>query len=157
MLKNHNYSLLIVEIDQSRRNIQVVMIHFIFLRTPNWSAHVRKFVCIFINWFYAVYSYVYTTVIFPMNPSFLQVLQGRAVWFSFSDVDECKSVPCLNNGECIDGPNKYTCDCRPGWTGTNCQTGTERGCDRQTKTQREIQRELLERTKERVKGYRMNI
>ncbi len=39
------------------------------------------------------------------------------------DVDECASSPCQNGAPCIDRTNSYTCRCRPGFTGTNCQTG----------------------------------
>ncbi|XP_035689588.1 fibrillin-2-like [Branchiostoma floridae] len=36
--------------------------------------------------------------------------------------DECDSNPCHNNGICRDLTNGFRCDCRPGWTGFNCQT-----------------------------------
>src|SRR6185295_14897439 len=37
------------------------------------------------------------------------------------NIDECLSEPCLNNGECVDGDNRYTCQCLPGFTGDNCE------------------------------------
>jgi hypothetical protein len=40
-----------------------------------------------------------------------------------ADVDECASSPCQNGGSCTDDVNSYTCDCSPGYTGPECQTG----------------------------------
>ena len=37
-----------------------------------------------------------------------------------SDIDDCYPNPCENNGTCIDGVNKYTCACVPGFEGKNC-------------------------------------
>ena len=42
--------------------------------------------------------------------------------FSFLDINECSSGPCQNGGTCVDGVNRYTCSCAPGYTGINCQT-----------------------------------
>ena len=39
------------------------------------------------------------------------------------DIDECDSNPCQNGGTCNDGINSYTCDCIPGFNGTNCENG----------------------------------
>ena len=41
----------------------------------------------------------------------------------FSDINECLSSPCRNGGTCVDGINRYTCSCRPGYTETFCQSG----------------------------------
>lgn len=40
--------------------------------------------------------------------------------FIFSDVDECLSQPCKNNGTCVDLINDYKCLCVDGFNGTNC-------------------------------------
>ncbi|CAF2038172.1 unnamed protein product [Rotaria magnacalcarata] len=38
-------------------------------------------------------------------------------------IDECLSSPCQHGGECIDGPNNYTCDCSDVFFhGSNCET-----------------------------------
>ena len=42
----------------------------------------------------------------------------------FLDIDDCATHPCKNHGTCHDGINKYTCTCPPGFSGTQCQTGT---------------------------------
>ena len=39
----------------------------------------------------------------------------------FSDIDECNSDPCQNNGICNNGVNRYTCQCPNGISGSNCQ------------------------------------
>ena len=40
------------------------------------------------------------------------------------DIDECATNPC-NHGSCQDKINGYHCNCEPGYTGTNCDTGLE--------------------------------
>ena len=40
-----------------------------------------------------------------------------------ADVDECDSSPCQNGGTCVDGINSYTCNCKKGYIGSNCETG----------------------------------
>ena len=38
------------------------------------------------------------------------------------DVEECASMPCLNNGTCVDEINRFTCNCTSGYTGAVCET-----------------------------------
>ncbi|KAL7844777.1 hypothetical protein SRHO_G00233160 [Serrasalmus rhombeus] len=33
----------------------------------------------------------------------------------------CASRPCENNGTCINGKDRYICECLLGYTGTNCE------------------------------------
>ena len=40
-----------------------------------------------------------------------------------SVADMCAEEPCKNGGTCNNGVNQYTCDCAPGYEGTNCETG----------------------------------
>ena len=42
---------------------------------------------------------------------------------TFIDIDECASGPCQNGGSCIDQVNGYQCQCSPGYTDLQCQTG----------------------------------
>lgn len=39
-----------------------------------------------------------------------------------SDVDECASNPCQNNGTCTDEVNQFQCSCLGGFTDNVCQT-----------------------------------
>ena len=40
-----------------------------------------------------------------------------------TDIDECATTPCLHNGICVDGVNRFDCRCAAGYTGTICETG----------------------------------
>ena len=42
---------------------------------------------------------------------------------TFIDIDECASSPCQNGGTCVDQVNDYLCQCAPGYTELQCQTG----------------------------------
>ena len=41
--------------------------------------------------------------------------------YTFADIDECASTPCENDATCKDGVNSYTCECKDGFTGKNCE------------------------------------
>ena len=47
----------------------------------------------------------------------------------FTDINECVSLPCQNDGTCVDGANEYGCQCLPGWTGNECETGKITVCN----------------------------
>ena len=41
-----------------------------------------------------------------------------------SDINECASVPCQNNGTCLeDEPGSFMCVCEVGYNGTMCEIG----------------------------------
>ena len=40
-----------------------------------------------------------------------------------TDIDECASGPCQNGATCLDQVNGYQCQCEPGYTDLQCQTG----------------------------------
>ncbi|KAK3789280.1 hypothetical protein RRG08_001670 [Elysia crispata] len=37
------------------------------------------------------------------------------------NIDDCASEPCQNGAACVDGVTSYSCQCLPGFSGTNCQ------------------------------------
>jgi Notch-like protein len=41
----------------------------------------------------------------------------------YLDIDDCENQSCMHDGTCIDKVNNYTCQCIPGYTGVNCETG----------------------------------
>ena len=42
---------------------------------------------------------------------------------TLTDIDDCTSHPCKNNGTCTDRVNGFNCSCAPGFNGTQCETG----------------------------------
>ena len=44
------------------------------------------------------------------------------------DIDECSSSPCKHGATCFDGVDSYTCKCRAGFSGKNCETSEWRKC-----------------------------
>ncbi|VDI20004.1 Hypothetical predicted protein, partial [Mytilus galloprovincialis] len=40
-------------------------------------------------------------------------------------MNECASNPCHNNGTCNDRANSYTCSCKAGYNGVNCETNID--------------------------------
>ena len=39
-----------------------------------------------------------------------------------TEINECASMPCLNNATCNDLIGIYDCFCPPGWTGQRCES-----------------------------------
>ena len=37
------------------------------------------------------------------------------------DINDCQRDSCNQRGNCIDGVNSFTCECRPGFTGSRCE------------------------------------
>lgn len=40
-----------------------------------------------------------------------------------AEIDECRSQPCLNGGQCKDRVAEFLCLCEPGYTGHRCELG----------------------------------
>ena len=47
----------------------------------------------------------------------------KSIYYFNLDIYECGSTPCQHGGNCTDHVNFYTCQCPPGYTGDNCETG----------------------------------
>ncbi|KAK5874740.1 hypothetical protein CesoFtcFv8_027305 [Champsocephalus esox] len=47
--------------------------------------------------------------------------QTNEFWAKYVDGDACLSVPCAHNGVCKDGIGSYTCYCKDGYQGFNCE------------------------------------
>ena len=45
-----------------------------------------------------------------------------------TDMDDCASHLCKNNGTCTDRVNGFKCSCAPGFNGTQCETGNYIQC-----------------------------
>ena len=43
-------------------------------------------------------------------------------FFHFPDINDCSPDPCQNGGTCVDLVGSYRCDCKTGYSGTNCET-----------------------------------
>ena len=95
------------------------------------ALQLKKFYAIFIHSIlYSIYSFtqVKITIIimhdshmpYSANACSIDHLSDWLYWLS--DINECASAPCQNGGQCLDGINRYTCQCLAGWTGTNCET-----------------------------------
>ena len=44
--------------------------------------------------------------------------------FQCTEIRECESQPCQNNGTCVNSVNSYSCHCIAGYTGDQCEKGT---------------------------------
>jgi hypothetical protein len=43
------------------------------------------------------------------------------VCYTVPPTDYCEEDPCQNSGICVNGDDDYTCECAPGYTGTDCE------------------------------------
>ena len=58
--------------------------------------------------------------------NFLEYNYTLIYCFLCSDVNECTSNPCQNDGTCTDLINSFTCECAIGYTGTSCEIGRKK-------------------------------
>ncbi|XP_043928575.1 coagulation factor X [Protopterus annectens] len=49
-------------------------------------------------------------------------------WNKYTDGDACISTPCQHGGECRDGIGSYTCMCKEGYEGKNCEIVVQALC-----------------------------
>lgn len=88
---------------------------------------------------YRYYLYMYITSIKHLAhlvretscPVFIPIFSvQRCVSCVSSDVNQCKSNPCLNQGSCTDHLGYYTCTCPSGFSGRNCEICEYKFCSR---------------------------
>lgn len=62
------------------------------------------------------------------------------------DIDECQTSPCKNAGNCVNQPGEYSCSCKSGYTGQNCEQGINREIHIhiQTKTFKDVWRDMTQ-------------
>lgn len=66
-----------------------------------------------------LFSYMHIKLVLLKYP-FL----GLQYYFDFtfpSDIQECLTMPCMNNGRCIDLEDGFRCECSQAYTGEYCQ------------------------------------
>ena len=56
--------------------------------------------------------------------SHLPVVLHSHCYVSDTDIDECASNPCMNDGTCIDLVNSFSCNCTGNYNGSTCNIGT---------------------------------
>lgn len=89
---------------------------FIWNGFTGWQSHSKCKIC----------NIVCHTEIFMNNHPVMQHFKrenGLVTLSLFEDIDECLSLPCTH-GTCHNSPGSYSCTCKSGWTGFNCDTGT---------------------------------
>ena len=67
---------------------------------------------------------------FPVIPEFFarQVSSSFALFLARNlylydlDIGECSSLPCQNNGTCVDEINRFSCNCTSAFSGFFCET-----------------------------------
>ena len=63
---------------------------------------------------------LYEIVTMEMNITVLCV-PGFTGMMCEEDIDDCVTVSCSGNGQCVDGVDSFICMCDPGFTGELCQ------------------------------------
>ena len=69
-------------------------------------------------------SYWYVCVCTCMSLNNIQIF---FFYILSADIDECAIAPCQNGGTCVDGVNKFQCDCQVEYTGGFCQRKSFQG------------------------------
>lgn len=54
----------------------------------------------------------------------------------FADVNECTSVPCKNNGLCVNRKGGFNCVCQNGYKGQTCENGKQKDNQSENKVYR---------------------
>ena len=72
--------------------------------------------------------FIFNILVEGSNILLILQVQSNITVFNFlsyllkTDIDDCTSHPCKNNGNCTDRVNGFNCSCAPGFSGTQCET-----------------------------------
>ena len=88
-------------------------------REEPWSMSLRLRLCVI--QIYAIHPDYQIQFISIFNS--FGVLVAETLVINISDVDECTTTPCFNNGKCSNNRGGYTCQCTEGFRGNRCQEG----------------------------------
>lgn len=59
----------------------------------------------------------------PISLSFFPFFFLQPYCPGSTEIDECRSQPCLNGGSCKDRIAEFLCVCEAGYTGLHCELG----------------------------------
>lgn len=57
-----------------------------------------------------------------LNKSFCFHVYPSLIYVPSTDINDCANRTCQNGGSCVDGVNRYSCNCLAGFTGDHCET-----------------------------------
>lgn len=67
----------------------------------------------------------YKVVVNSQWRSLFEVLLYMNLFYCTTEINECESNPCINDGTCFDRVNGFDCLCATGWQGPQCQLNTD--------------------------------
>ena len=67
-------------------------------------------------------AYILAEQVWSLTHTYLFAVNFFFIIFP-SDINECESIPCLNNGTCTDRSSGFNCSCPPGFSGNRCEIG----------------------------------
>lgn len=73
------------------------------------------------SWIYIIHTISYNIHEYNLLTSYFCVVHSSSLISTHSELDECDSTPCLNEGVCQDGISSFSCACRDGYAGSFCE------------------------------------
>lgn len=91
------------------REVIAVIVKLDILETT--AKQVRKYHLLFVFLFFLCFSFFFNYY----NFNYISII--------LTDVNECTNSPCKNGATCVNLQGGYRCDCKSGYSGSNCETG----------------------------------